>query len=198
MQGAEFGLGFSRVQISRVDAGMVATLQMQLRPRPEDIVKLKAPLGQLLTGEPEEAIPKLLQLIEREKPSKLVTVGDVVSRETWKARVRVNLRIVDHRVMRNQVDPTDFPAMATYRARNPAGVITVEAWNTVRRGMKEREAVIVVDGEEDLLTLPAIVESPDDAFVVYGQPSEGLVVVTATAAKKREILEMMNAMQVRR
>ena len=74
----------------------------------------------------------------------------------------------------------------------------MEAWNTVKRGMKEREAVIVVDGEEDLLTLPAIVESPDDAFVVYGQPYEGLVVVTATAAKKREILEMMNAMQVRR
>ena len=74
----------------------------------------------------------------------------------------------------------------------------MEAWNTVKRGMKEREAVIVVDGEEDLLTLPAIVESPDDAFVVYGQPSEGLVVVTETAARKREILEVMNAMQVRR
>src|SRR3990172_8352295 len=177
---------------------MVGTRQMQLRPRPEDIVKLKAPLGQLLTGEPEEAIPKLLRLIEREKPSKLVTVGDVVSRETWKAGLRVNLRIVDHKVMRNRVDPTEFPSMATYRARNPAGVITMEAWNTVKRGMKEREAVIVVDGEEDLLTLPAIVESPDDAFVVYGQPSEGLVVVTATAARKREILEVMNAMQVRR
>ena len=70
--------------------------------------------------------------------------------------------------MRNQIDPMEFPSMATYRARNPAGVITMEAWNTVKRGMKEREAVIVVDGEEDLLTLPAIVESPDDAFVVYG------------------------------
>src|SRR3989304_10037732 len=139
---------------------------MQLRPRPEHIPRLKAPLGQLLTGEPEEAIPKLLRLIEREKPSKLVTVRGVVAREAWKAGLRLNLRIVDHKVMRNQVDPTEFPSMATYRARNPAGVITMEAWNTVRRGMKEREAVIVVDGEGGLLTLPAIVESPDDPFAV--------------------------------
>ena len=74
----------------------------------------------------------------------------------------------------------------------------MEAWKAIQDAMREKEVVMIVEGEEDLLTLPAIVESPDDAFVVYGQPSQGLVVVTATAPKKRKILEMMNAMQVRR
>ena len=171
---------------------------MQLRPRPEDIAKLKAPLGRLLTGEPEEAVAKLLRLIEREKPSKVVTVGDVVSRETWKSGLRVGLRVIDQRSMRRQIPKAILPAKTTYHVRNPAGVVTMEAWKAIQDAMKEEEVVIIVEGEEDLLTLPAIVESPDDAFVVYGQPSEGLVVVTATAAKKREILEMMNAMQVRR
>lgn len=72
----------------------------------------------------------------------------------------------------------------------------MEAWEAIRKAMGEKEVVMIVEGEEDLLALPAIVESPDDAFVVYGQPSQGLVVVTATATKKREIREMMSAMQV--
>ena len=171
---------------------------MQLRPRPEDIAKLKIPLGRLLTGKPEEAIPKLLRLIEREKPPKVVTVGDVVSRETWKSGLRVGLRIIDQRSMRRRMPKASLSAKTTYHVRNPAGVVTMEAWKAIQDAMREKEVVMIVEGEEDLLTLPAIVESPDDAFVVYGQPSQGLVVVTATAPKKRKILEMMNAMHIRR
>jgi len=51
-----------------------------------------------------------------------------------------------------------------------------------------------VEGEEDLLAIPAILESPDKAIIVYGQPSEGLVVVTASPDIKREVREMMNRM----
>ena len=171
---------------------------MQLRPRPEDIANLKVPLGRLLTGKPEEAIPKLLRLIEREKPPKVVTVGDVVSRETRKAGLRVDLRIIDQRSMRRRIPKASLSAKTTYHVRNPAGVVTMDAWKVIRDATREKEAVIIVEGEEDLLTLPAIVESPDDAFVVYGQPSKGLVVVTATAPRKRKILEMMNAMLVKR
>ena len=192
------GWVFSRVQISRDNAAMVGTRQMQLRPRPEDIAKLKIPLGRLLTGKPEEAIPKLLRLIERENPPKVVTVGDVVSRETWKSGLRVGLRIIDQRSMRRRMPKASLSAKTTYHVRNPAGVVTMEAWKAIQDAMREKEVVMIVEGEEDLLTLPAIVESPDDAFVVYGQPSQGLVVVTATAPKKRKILEMMNAMHVRR
>jgi uncharacterized protein (UPF0218 family) len=54
--------------------------------------------------------------------------------------------------------------------------------------------VIFVDGEEDLLAIPAILESPDNAFIVYGQPSQGLVVVTASSVTKHEVKEMMNRM----
>jgi uncharacterized protein (UPF0218 family) len=54
--------------------------------------------------------------------------------------------------------------------------------------------LILVEGEEDLLTLPCIVESPDNALVLYGQPSEGLVVVSTNAEARQEaslILERM-------
>src|SRR3990172_4056701 len=178
------GWVFSRVQISRDNAAMAGTRQMQLRPRPEDIAKLKIPLGRLLTGKPEEAIPKLLRLIERENPPKVVTVGDVVSRETWKSGLRVGLRIIDQRSMRRRIPKASLSAKTTYHVRNPAGVVTMEAWETIRNAMKEEEVVIVVEGEEDLLALPAILESPNNSLVAYGQPSQGVVVVFATPEKK--------------
>lgn len=155
---------------------------------------MKAPLGQLLTGEPGETMLKLKLLIERDEPPVVVTVGDIVSIETLKAGIPVNLRIVDYRSMRQPLGVMSFPTENTYRTKNPAGGITMEAWNAIKQAMKNREAVILVEGEEDLLALPAIVESPNYAFVIYGQPFQGLVVVTATASKKREIAALIERM----
>ncbi len=70
----------------------------------------------------------------------------------------------------------------------------MEAWQIVKRAIGGREAVIYVEGEEDLLVLPVILEAPNNAFVVYGQPSQGLVVVTVTPSKKREVADMMDRM----
>ncbi len=137
---------------------------------------------------------KLKLLIERDKPPVVVAVGDIVSIETLKAGIPVNLRIVDYRSMRGPVPRMSFPTRNTYRAKNPAGGITVEAWHAVKRALEDREAVVVVEGEEDLLVLPAIVESPDGTFVAYGQPSQGVVAVRATTTKKAEITSLLNSM----
>jgi len=164
------------------------------RPAPSDLVRLKTPLGQLLPGTPTETMPKLKVLVQRSKPSKLTTVGDVVSRETLAAGIQVSLRIVDEMTLRKRMSPVAIKAERTYRVRNPAGVITREAWDTIKEALKEREAVIFVDGEEDLLAIPAVLESPDNAFVVYGQPSAGIVVVTTSTQTKTEVRKIMNRM----
>ncbi len=164
------------------------------RPAPSDLVRLKTPLGQLLPGTPTETMPKLKVLVQRSKPSKVTTVGDVVSRETLAAGIQVSLRIVDQMTLRKRISPVEIKAERTYRVRNPAGVITKEAWDKIKEALKEREAVIFVDGEEDLLAIPAVLESPDNALVVYGQPSEGLVVVTTSPQTKTEVRKIMNRM----
>lgn len=141
-------------------------------------------------------MPRLALLVESDRPPRVTAVGDVVSRETFLARIPVNLRIVDQRSLRSPVRSLpDFSAKRTYRVRNPAGVITAEAMNAIKRAMKESSGLILVDGEEDLLTLPCIAESPDGALVLYGQPSEGLVVVTVTAPLKDEVALIMKRMQ---
>jgi uncharacterized protein (UPF0218 family) len=139
-------------------------------------------------------MPKLKTLIQWNQPSKVTTVGDVVSRETLSTGIRVNLRIVDQMTLRKRIDPVEMEAERTYRVRNPAGAVTKEAWDTIKEALKDGDAVVFVDGEEDLLAIPAILESPDNAFVVYGQPSEGLVVVTASPEIKREVRKIMNRM----
>jgi uncharacterized protein (UPF0218 family) len=139
-------------------------------------------------------MPKLKVLVQRSKPSKVTTVGDVVSRETLTGGIQVSLRIVDQMTLRKRISPVEIKAERTYSVKNPAGVITREAWDAIREALKDREAVIFVDGEEDLLAIPAVLESPDNALVVYGQPSEGLVVVTASPEKKSEVRKIMNRM----
>jgi uncharacterized protein (UPF0218 family) len=52
-----------------------------------------------------------------------------------------------------------------------------------------------VDGEEDLLTLIAVLNAPEKSLVVYGQPYEGIVVVKVTAKKKAEAMEILKAMK---
>ena len=164
------------------------------RPSQSDLVRLKTPLGKLLTGTPAETMLKLKALIQQNKPSKVTTVGDVVSLETLTSGIQVNLRIVDQMTLRKSINPVEIKAERTYRVRNPAGVVTKEAWDAVKEALQHTEAVIYVDGEEDLLAIPAILESPDKAFIVYGQPSRGVVVVTASSEVKHEVREMMNRM----
>jgi GTP-dependent dephospho-CoA kinase len=139
-------------------------------------------------------MPKLRELIQQNKPPKVTTVGDVVSRETLATGIQVNLRIVDQMTLRKSISPVEIRAERTYRVRNPAGLITREAWDTIKEALRHKDAVIFVDGEEDLLAIPAILESPDKAYIVYGQPSQGLVVVTASAAMKQEVRRMMDRM----
>ena len=54
---------------------------------------------------------------------------------------------------------------------------------------------IVVKGEEDLLTLIAVLYAPENAFVVYGQPYSGIVVIKVTFEKKALVQEFLKAMK---
>jgi len=159
---------------------------IQLRPSEADLQRLKEPFGKLLLGDPSKTMPELNTIISRLHPRKVVAVGDVVSRETSAARIRVNLRIIDHVSMRKPTATFNLKSRTTYHVRNPAGVITLESWEAIKRAMKDDDVVILVDGEEDLLALPCIVESPIRALVLYGQPGLGLVVVETVPDVKNE------------
>ena len=52
-----------------------------------------------------------------------------------------------------------------------------------------------MDGEEDLLTLIAVLYATEKSFVVYGQPYAGIVIVEVTSEKRAEAAEILKAME---
>jgi len=167
---------------------------ISLRPSQADLQRLKEPFGRLLPGSPARTMSELNSIIGQTNPRRVVAVGDVVSRETLVAGIRIDLRILDHISMRRPTAAFNLKVKKTYHVKNPAGVITLEAWETIKRAMKDEEALIVVEGEEDLLALPCIVESPNNSLVLYGQPSKGLVVVDTNTNVKSEASLILSRM----
>jgi len=126
--------------------------------------------------------------ITREKPSKLFFVGDFVTRQAVEKGIQADVYVIDNKIMRNPVNTTLPKGIKVVCIQNPSGTITAEAWERLKEIMKcESPIGICVEGEEDLLTLPLIKFAPLDAFVVYGQPFVGIVLVRVTPRKQREI-----------
>lgn len=157
--------------------------------------ELKAPLGKLIMGSPEEAMKKLEELIIKEKPSMIITVGDIVSENTAKHGISTHLAIVDNRVMRQPRKPIVLKTSQTIHVKNPPGIISDKAWIAIRKALKQEQATkIVVDGEEDLLTLVALLHAPLNSLVIYGQPHEGVVAVRVTRRKRQKARNIIEAM----
>lgn len=53
---------------------------------------------------------------------------------------------------------------------------------------------MIVDGEEDLLTLVAMAVAPLGSFVIYGQPREGVVLVEVDCQANKKAIAFLEAM----
>jgi len=163
---------------------------------PELRIKLKEPFGSLIQGTPEETMGKLKKIVKEEKPPKIVSVGDIVSGNLHKHNVHPQLTIIDNISLRDQPMPKEANVEKTVQVINPQGTITQEAMLVVKEALEGNEHIhIVVKGEEDLLTLIAVLYAPENAFVVYGQPYSGIVVIKVTSEKKALVQEFLNAMK---
>ena len=162
---------------------------------PELRRRLKAPLGLLITGSYKNTMEQLKRLIKERRPRMLVSVGDRVTENIVKTGLQPDVMIIDNRVMRKPIKPLDLRVNRVFRLRNPPSVITDEAWGTIGEALECGEtAKVIVEGEEDLLTLVAILKAPVGSIVVYGQPYRGIVVVDVTEEMKetaRRIVEEM-------
>lgn len=156
---------------------------------------LKQPLGELVTGTRRECNEVLKNTIIKEKPKLVVLVGDTVSRNSVQSGIRPDVIIIDNRETRREAVQFAYSGRHMFRATNPAGTIDTDAWKIVDEAVSKRNSLVLVDGEEDLLTLVAILASPSGSLVVYGQPGQGIVVVRVTEEKKREIRLVLNGME---
>lgn len=153
---------------------------------------LKWPLGPLVHG------PEVLHAIGTASP--VVTVGDFCTLDLVARGRTPDISLVDFKTKR-QEDPELREAFARIRARilrltNPAATIAPEAWTVLSEAFKSKERVrIEVRGEEDLLALVCIALAPETAVVLYGMPSQGVVVVKADPAAKTKVLDVLRRME---
>jgi len=158
--------------------------------------KLKSPLGLLIQGSVDETIEQLKSFIEEEKPTRIISVGDAVSNNMIEKGISPDVLIVDNRVMRKKVRPIPVDVSRTLNIKNAPGTLTDEAWTVIEDALKQKQTTrVLVDGEEDLLTLVAVLCAPEKSLVVYGQPQVGIVAVKVTEQKKKLARRLVEEMK---
>ncbi len=156
--------------------------------------KLKHPLGRFFPSMDVRG-EEFLALVTRSLL--VVTVGDRVTETLQETTGRSpDVFVVDG--MERRI-PREIPRVAhgsTLKAKNPAGHITRAARSAMKRAFAGKKPVMVlIEGEEDLLTIPAVIEAPLGTVVFYGQPMEGVVAVEVderSKARARDILRRMS------
>ena len=157
---------------------------------------LKEPFGTLIEGTPEQTMRELKALIESEEPPRVITVGDIVSLNLHERSIHPQLSVIDYKSLRDQTLPKQAAVEKTVYVQNPQGTITEEAKDAIKTALEANmHTHVVVDGEEDLLTLVAVLYAPEGSFVVYGQPYVGIVVAKATKERKAQVKEFLNEMK---
>lgn len=150
--------------------------------------ELKEPLGPVFTD--TEA---LLDRVD----GPLIAVGDIVTYHLETAGVRPDVALFDERTERDAVDDAvrERLAEADVVVENPPGELTQSLLTAIKDALAtDGPTRIRVNGEEDLAVLPAIITAPDGASVVYGQPGQGMVLVTVTADTRRVALDIIERM----
>ena len=156
---------------------------------------LKAPFGTLIEGTVQETMAKLKEMLPKEKPSRVISVGDIVSQNMHTYDIHPQLTVIDYISLRDQPMPKQAPVEKTVYVTNPQGTITDEAISAIKTALEaNKHTHIVVEGEEDLLTLIAVLYAPENSFIVYGQPHLGIVIVKASQEKKAQVKKFLNEM----
>lgn len=144
---------------------------------------LKEPLGEL-----HKSIDLIKDPLEKQlsEDKLIISIGDVTSENLVKANIIPQICIIDNlnerKPVQNNLDHTDN----IIYVNNPAGCLTEELEDKINYSLEnatsENPIIIIVDGEEDLAVLPCVLNAPDDTYILYGQPKEGVVLVCVNEA----------------
>ncbi len=162
------------------------------------------------------AAKKAIILIKKMKPTMVIAVGDIIAISLLKIGYTPDISIIDLRSRRKDMIHESMKIFSRVNSSpstrsahsgssntnsqknfissfiNEPGTINRKAVDAIVLGLKENiqtetERLIIIKGEEDLLTLPAILLAPLGSVVCYGQWNLGVIVVTVTEEIKKNI-----------
>ncbi len=146
------------------------------------------------------------------KPIMLIAVGDIIVDSLLKQGIDPEVKVIDFRSRRKRTDlftrmdlyiRTDPYRSVLYKGqslKNNPSTINLKTAEVVREKIqlalyKKTKSWIVVDGEEDLLTLPAILFAPLNSLVLYGHWQLGIIAVEVDEEMKRKAKKILKKFQ---
>ena len=161
--------------------------------------ELKKPMGELFQGpeeEPTVAMRAALQSIPKETPC-IVAVGDVTVAALLECGWVPDVGVIDGMTKRQkwdgELDPSSF--VGHLNCESPPGQLTPDLLESIDLALEFAfsedggPVLLEVDGEEDLSPIYIHLLAPIGTAVLYGQPSQGVVLrITDTETKVRSRL----------
>lgn len=153
---------------------------------------LRKPLGKINDGK------TLGKIIKNIQAPMIIAVGDIVSSSLLKIGIDPSIKIIDNKTRREAVQHKERELTINNRHDfiNHSGTINLE-FIKIFRELRDnfinnnKPQLLVVLGEEDLLTLPAVLLAPLDSLVLYGHFQFGVVWVKVTEQKKKQVENIM-------
>jgi len=149
---------------------------MNLTLKKECREKLRKPIGKLIKKE----------LLRELKNKEIITVGDKTTQTILGLGLKPKLAIVDYRIERKNIEVNYRNFSKKLKAKNKPGQISIESVEKIKESKKYKNCLLEIDGEEDLLVLPSVLEL-EKGIVCYGQPNEGIVVIKINNKSKEKV-----------
>ena len=170
------------------------------------ISSLRNPLGELYLGEPSAVWHTVLKVYNNFKSiRKIITVGDIVSYNFIShTKLLPDLMIIDGRSLRKEVNNIYKVFFKNLRSKveqvmnsvnNPAGTITEEVIQGIKKSLSNGRSLLIVNGEEDLCAIPAVMYAPLQSLLFYGQPEKGVVALFITEEIKARFIKIFQEME---
>jgi uncharacterized protein (UPF0218 family) len=138
-------------------------------------VKLKKPQGKIYRSV-SMALSKAKA--ERSRGRPIITVGDRTTINFISNGFIPDLSIVDGLEMRAKAPRIREDLFKrVYMGENRAGTINLKLLPLIKEALKDPPSLLLIEGEEDLLTLLICAKVERDAIVFYGQPRKGMVTI---------------------
>jgi uncharacterized protein (UPF0218 family) len=158
----------------------------------------RKPIGKLFTGKPLIAAEKAKEQIIKYRPPLVISIGDYCTKTLFDVDFSPEIIVYDGKTLREKTISLNLDNYIEKRVTNPREWIMNDAWVTLETTISfctsnNCRVCVRIDGEEDLLVIPAVILSPLGSVIVYGQPpmdidnsttKEGIVVVLITSKLK--------------
>lgn len=169
---------------------------------------LRYPIGKLFTGTARSAARNAKNYINENQPQITISIGDYCTKTLFDVNFFPEIVIYDGKTLRKKEIILNLSSYHGKYISNPPEWISNAVWEIVENAIKQIQSntsgkcriAVKIDGEEDLLVIPAVISLPLGSMVVYGQPpintDEGIVVALITPSLKRLAQELLSKFEV--